>query len=127
MLELFVAFVVKHYFADGILQHGVPFKHQNKGKFGHIGGIWHSLDHAVLTFAILACVISPMMALWLSLFDFGCHYMIDWLKVNVCKWFDLSEIKKGTLRIKSEWYFQALMIDQLLHYLTYCMILYWIF
>jgi hypothetical protein len=123
MLALFTAFVVKHYFADGILQHGVPFKHQNKGKFGHIGGIWHSLDHAVLTGIILAFVVSPILATQLALLDFVCHYLIDWSKVNLCKKFDLCEVKKGTLRIKNDWYFFALMTDQLLHYLTYIWIL----
>lgn len=123
MLELLSWFVIKHFIADSILQHGCPYKHQNKGKLGHWGGIWHSLDHGILTLLILFPFTTSLMALSLAGLDFICHYFIDLSKVKICKRFNLSEMHKDHLRIKSEWYFQALLIDQMLHYFTYILIL----
>jgi Protein of unknown function (DUF3307) len=119
----FGALFLKHFVVDFLLQPAWMF--QNKHRFGHPGGLAHSLFHGVVTSVILywfyrhgmiGANTLPTMWVWLGVMEFPVHYMIDWLKMNLsiwCKWAPATHMQF--------WY--ALGADQLLHYLTYLAIL----
>lgn len=122
MIELFLAFLFKHFIIDFPLQR--PFQYLNKGTYGHLGGVVHALLHGVGTFLIISGYmfftltnLSPMLALIIVWIDMVVHYHIDWAKVNLCKKFNLTPTT-------SEVYWWLLGLDQLLHYLTYVGIIY---
>lgn len=83
----------------------------NKGTYGHLGGILHSGLHALATFPILLLVVNPAFAFWLSVAEFLLHYHIDWVKMNVNKEFQLTPAKVQ--------FWQLTGLDQYLHQLTY--------
>lgn len=113
-LTLITAFAVKHFICDFPLQR--KFQYENKGIYGHPGGLIHSGCHAVGTLFVLSIFAPLTLSGWtiasLMLFDAVTHYHIDWLKVNVCEFFGLKADN-------SEWFWHILGVDQLLHFLTY--------
>ena len=121
IIYLLLSLLVKHYIIDFPLQ--TPYQYLNKGKLGHFGGILHALLHGISTFCIL-CFFSFEKALFLSLVDAILHYFIDWLKVNLTKKYKWSYKENEKLIIVSNSYFIALGFDQLLHSLTYCLIVF---
>ena len=88
-----------------------------KGKYGHLGGILHAGLHAVLTCLVLLLfgVYDAHILLLAILFDFVCHYHIDFTKSKVMKKFDLHT--------QNYWYWFVHGLDQLLHLLTYYVII----
>ena len=111
ILLLLALFEIKHFIADFVIQRSRHFT--NKGCYGHWSGIEHSLQHGVLTWAVLFFFTSPVFALMLGLFDAVAHYHIDWFKTKYGP-------KDSTKNVYWVW-FGA---DQLLHQLTYITILY---
>lgn len=107
---LFIAFFIKHFICDFPLQRW-PYMYENKGKWGHFGGVLHSIIHAIGTELILL-IFSPGNALLGAMIDYVCHYIIDYTKINICQKYNLKPNN-------SEWYWHLLGLDQLLHYLTY--------
>ncbi len=99
---IFVTFIVKHFIADFPLQ--PPYQWQNKGKYGHPGGLLHAAIHGTFTYIILYYFNMP---LWLALLDLIVHYHIDWLKMQL-PW-----------KPDNKYFWWALGVDQMLHYLTY--------
>lgn len=112
ILLLFTLFVIKHFIADFLWQSETMVK--EKGTYGALGGIRHSLIHAIFTFAIVAYVVNLPMALLASVIDFVVHYHVDWAKMNISK--------NLTPAHKEFWIWLG--ADQLLHYLTYIGIIY---
>lgn len=92
---------------------------QNKGTFGHWGGIVHSGVHAFATYIILCFFIVPAAALALAVFEFVVHYATDWAKMNI------NRVKGWTATTHNE-FWQLTGFDQLVHQLTYVAILYMI-
>ena len=90
---------------------------QNKGTFGHWGGIAHSGIHAFATYIILCLFVFPAAALTLAIFEFVVHYATDWAKMNI------NRIKGWTATTHNE-FWQLTGFDQLVHQLTYVAILY---
>lgn len=114
MILLITLLLLKHFVFDFYYQ--PPFMWQNKGTFGHIGGIVHSGLHAVSTFLILLFFTNPMTALFASLLEFVLHYFIDYAKMNI------NRIKGWTATTHNE-FWQLTGLDQLLHQLTYVLII----
>ena len=112
---LFVLFFLKHFALDFLYQ--PPYQWKNKGSYGHLGGILHALQHAIGSFLTLLFFIDAKTSLLLALLEFVLHYHIDWAKMNINKKLNL---KCDT----SEGFWWLLGLDQLLHYLTYALMVF---
>lgn len=110
IITLLLIFVTKHFILDFGYQ--PPFQWQNKGTYGHIGGIAHSGQHAVFSFFALLFFTTFPVALGLALFEFIAHYHIDWAKMNINK-------KQGWACNTHNEFWVLTGLDQYLHYLTY--------
>jgi hypothetical protein len=118
MITLLVLLSIKHFLADFAYQ--PPYQWQNKGTWGHLGGIVHSGQHAALTFIILLFFINPAIAAALAICEFIVHYHIDWAKMNINKYFGW-----GATTHNQFWVLTG--FDQLLHTLTYLAIAAYVF
>lgn len=105
-----VAFVVKHFLADFPLQ--PPYQWMNKGKYGHPGGLLHAAIHGAGTWIIQMLFIGNPFAPFF-LVDAVIHYHVDWLKMQF-KWTP-----------DNRYFWWALGVDQMLHYLTYVLLIGW--
>lgn len=109
---IFALFQVKHFLIDFVFQ--PPFEWKNKGSYGHLEGINHSLKHAIATMVILLYWTPShsmsLLIIWLTYFDLITHYHIDWAKMNINSHFKLTPDK--------EKFWIMLGLDQLLHQLT---------
>jgi Protein of unknown function (DUF3307) len=110
-LARFVAFIVKHFFCDFPLQR--PYQFRNKGNYGHPGGILHAAIHGIGTLAVCALVAMP---LWLAALDTLIHYHVDWAKTQVND--------RLALKPNNDNFWNLLGFDQMLHYLTYALLIY---
>ncbi len=110
---LLLAFQIKHFVADYPLQNYQMVV--EKGHYGKKGGIYHSLIHAVMTFAVLVAfdyLVFPVeytVMFAIAAIEFFVHYHIDWGKMQMSKQFTPQE--KG--------FWNWIGFDQLLHHLTY--------
>jgi hypothetical protein len=110
-------FVVKHFIADFPLQY--PRHYTVKGTYGQWGGIEHALIHGAFTAVILSVFVPIDLVLQMAAIDVLVHYHIDWAKMNVNRHF-------GWGPLTHEEFWVALGVDQLLHYLTYIGIVYYL-
>lgn len=132
-VALLLGLFIKHFICDFPLQ-ATPWMYKNKGSFvwifvrrwwipvyPHPGGVVHAGLHAIGTSAVVAgCLMyygyaQPKilaLAQVAAFTDFLCHYVIDFSKINVGKYFNLK-------MDNSEWFWILLGFDQLLHALTY--------
>ena len=113
MLTLFLLFSVKHFVIDFICQ--TQYQWSNKGKYGHPGGILHAGLHGVGTAACLLAFAWEDI-LFLALLDALFHYHIDWAKMNL-------NTRMGWTATTSEYFWWLLGLDQLLHMMTYIVII----
>jgi hypothetical protein len=128
----FGLFFLKHFIMDFPLQRW-PWMFQNKGTWGHPGGIVHAGLHAIATFGVLiflttftmygsgvqhmaAIKMAWLIALLLSLTEGFVHYLIDFAKMNLNRVMGWHP--------NTEWFWHLLGLDQLLHYMTYLLVLY---
>lgn len=118
-LNILLLLNLKHFICDFPLQ-AFPFQYTNKGTYGHIGGVLHSVIHIVGSFLVLYFFVPLELAFVLSIFDGMVHYHIDWAKVNIGKHYNLKPTN-------SEMFWVLLGIDQLLHSLTYFAMVYTIY
>lgn len=117
VLFLTLLFSIKHFVVDYLLQK--KYQYSNKGTYGHPGGLLHAGLHGVGTFLVLmggSLVMLPVVIL-LSLMDSVLHYHIDWAKTNINK-------KMGWGPDTHEEFWWLMGLDQLLHSLTYVLIIY---
>jgi hypothetical protein len=114
---LFLLFI-KHFICDFPLQAN-PWLYRNKGTYMHPGGIAHAGIHALGTLLVLAPFIGSLSMLYAAL-DMLVHYHIDWAKMNISKRYDLQPNN-------SERFWILLGFDQLLHHITYFIIIYFAF
>jgi hypothetical protein len=123
MQEIFLMFIfiVKHFIVDFLLQ--TKYQYSNKGKYLHPGGLLHSFLHLLFTYDLLKTISLYVgmnynhSILILSLIDGISHYHIDYLKVKICNKYNLKPDN-------SETYWHLLGLDQMLHMLIYCYIVY---
>ncbi|MFZ4125801.1 MAG: DUF3307 domain-containing protein [Rickettsiales bacterium] len=80
-MTLLIFLLIKHFICDFMLQR--RYQYENKGKYGHPGGLLHAGIHVVGTGIVLAWFIDPILALKLALLDGVVHYHIDFAKSNV--------------------------------------------
>lgn len=121
VLVFLTLLLVKHFIIDFPLQY--PWQWQNKGTYGHPGGIFHSFLHAVGTFIV--CILTfganfetaARVGFLLGLLDAVIHYHIDWAKMNINK-----KMGWGPTTHPEFWTLTGL--DQLLHGLTYILLTY---
>lgn len=107
-------FVLKHFAADFVLQ--TPYMLQNKGTYGHLGGLYHAAVHVLFTGLILVYLNTPwLICLALLAFEFVVHYHMDWVKVRINR-------TKGYTPAQAE-FWSLTGFDQMIHYLTYVVIL----
>jgi hypothetical protein len=106
-LILLVLLFTKHFIIDFPLQ--TPYQYQNKGKYGHPGGLLHSGLHGATTFLILS-FFTPL-AIVFGIVDFLVHYHIDWAKVKLNNHFQLTS--------ENPQFWTLLGLDQYLHAMTY--------
>jgi len=114
VLSAIAVLMLKHAVADFYLQSA--YQYLNKGTYGHPGGILHSAIHVALT-PLVFFVIAPaslLLALIIAISEFLLHYHIDWLKEQV------TQRNGWTAQDRGFWY--ALGTDQLVHGLTYLVI-----
>lgn len=114
-LALFTLFMLKHFVVDFLLQGSYMYK--NKGTYLHPGGIYHAALHGYVSSLIICFYYTDNIALIMGIFEFLIHYHIDWAKVNINKKFNLKPNN-------SEKFWWLLGLDQLLHNLTYILMIY---
>lgn len=111
MLLLLTLLTIKHFILDFLYQ--PPYQWQNKGTYGHWGGVVHSGQHALGTYAILMFFVPDRnLAFMIAAVEFFIHYHVDWAKMNFNK-------RMGWGATTHNQFWVLLGIDQLLHYLTY--------
>ena len=112
---LLALFGIKHFIADFVLQY--DYMVREKGIYGAVGGLHHSFVHVCFTFLILIPFCSSVsLLIGLSLLDGILHYHIDWSK---------QQLNRGlTAADRKFWFYIGL--DQLLHYLTYIVIIFYV-
>lgn len=112
---LFFAFQLKHLLVDFFFQTDRQVK--TKGIYGNITGLTHSMEHAVLTFAI-CCGFSHdvLISGAAALIDLVLHYHIDWAKMRF-----------GDRDVTKPKFWQQLGLDQFAHQVTYIIIVLLIF
>lgn len=115
ILLILTALIVKHFLVDFPLQSAYQVQH--KGTYGHPGGLLHATLHGVGTYLVLVWI-TPI-ALIFAILDSVIHYHIDWIKMQFNRMMNLSP--------QDPMFWWALGADQLLHYLTYVVILFLIF
>lgn len=107
ILGLLVAFNLKHFFADFILQTDEMARGKFK-KFPHFVNplLKHCGVHALMTLLIL--LLTNPQLWWLALVDMGIHFLIDRSKVKLEKLSDNAHYKIGLFGL-----------DQMAHHSTY--------
>jgi Protein of unknown function (DUF3307) len=118
MFEALFLLFVKHFICDFPLQ-AHPWMYRNKGTYMHLGGIVHAGIHAIGTLLVLAPFIGSV-SLMYALIDMIVHYHIDWAKMNISHYYNLQPNN-------SERFWILLGFDQLLHHITYFVIIYFSF
>jgi len=109
-----VLFETKHFVCDFLLQ--TRFQKQNKGRYGHPGGLVHAGLHAIGSLpAILLLTLSPLPIAGIVLAEFVVHYHIDWLKMTV--------LRRRGLGYDDGLYWAVFGADQFLHQMMYVVIL----
>lgn len=106
--------MLKHTAADFFLQ--TPYQYCNKGIYGHPGGLLHAVIHVGLT-PLVYLVIAPAslaLAAAIALGEFVVHYHVDWAKEQIGR--------RNNLTPQTPRFWHALGVDQLLHGLTYLVI-----
>jgi hypothetical protein len=116
VILLLSLFGIKHFIFDFLLQK--PYQYQNKGTYGHPGGLLHSGLHALGTVLVLWIFADIFWCILMAVFDFAVHYHVDWAKVKINK-------KFGWTATTHEEFWWLLGLDQLMHWLTYCVIIGW--
>ena len=109
LLLLFLLFT-KHFLLDFVYQ--PPYQWQNKGTYGHWGGLVHSGQHVLATFFILLFFVNGWTALAVAAGEFIIHYHMDWFKMNYNK-------RKGWGPTTHNQFWVLTGFDQYVHSLTY--------
>ena len=124
IVVLLALLFVKHFVVDFPLQ--TPYQWQNKGTYGHVGGIIHSALHAIGTGLIVVFFIPDptvlgkfLCATTVALLDGVIHYHVDWAKMALNKKLGYTTSTNG--------FWNLLGADQLIHTLTYLVIVVIIF
>ncbi len=113
---LLAFFGIKHFVVDFLLQRA--YQYQNKGRYGHPGGLLHAGLHGLGTVAALWIFADLPWILIMATIDMIVHYHVDWAKTNI-------NSKFGWTPATHDEFWWLLGLDQLLHFLTYVAIIGW--
>jgi hypothetical protein len=118
---LLIGLFIKHFIVDFPLQK--PYHYLNKGTYLHAGGIEHAILHTLGTFIVLMVIFpwdiySHIAAVILAIIDGLIHYHIDWVKTKLNTKFNLTP--------DNPQFWTLLGFDQLLHALTYILLIFMI-
>lgn len=108
---------IKHWYADFSCQ--TYEQTINKGKYGNLIGISHSVEHiaysflALLIFHMFVMPVAASTIISIAIIEGIIHYHIDWVKV-----------KFGTKNMQSSLFWNQFGLDQLAHQLTYLAMVY---
>lgn len=116
VILLLAFFGIKHFVVDFPLQG--PYQWMNKGTYGHPGGLLHAALHGIGTVASLWLFADLPWIFLMMLFDVVVHYHIDWAKMKL-------NARYGWKANEHPQFWWLLGFDQLLHWLTYCIIIGW--
>ena len=109
-----VLFELKHFICDFVLQ--TAYQYRNKGTYGHPGGLLHAGLHMAGSLpAILVLNTATGLAAAILLAEFFVHYHLDWSKEQINK--------RYALDFANSVYWSVFGADQLMHQLTYAIIL----
>ena len=119
-LSLLTALIFKHFLADFPMQ--TQRMVDEKGKYGAWGGVEHSGIHGWLTMLVVMLFLRinvgyevihcALIGILVGMLDGFIHYNIDWAKMNLSKGLTVAD--------RNYWLYLGL--DQMLHYLTYILI-----
>lgn len=113
-LIVLLLLLLKHFLFDFPLQ--TQYQAQNKGTYGHPGGIIHAGLHAAGTGAVLAFFpVGVSLLLGILAVEFLVHYHADWVKARMVRRFAPD---RGT----ASWLIFGL--DQFVHHATYVAIVF---
>lgn len=115
VLILLILLQVKHFLFDFVFQNAYQLR--NKGTYGHPGGFLHSGLHGLGTAVILIIlhIRWPWVASIVAL-EILFHYHLDWSKEQLMKQLNPSGRAEGVL------FWRLIGLDQLLHQLSYLVI-----
>lgn len=114
-LLLLILLQVKHFLFDFVFQNLYQLK--NKGIYGHPGGFVHAGLHGLGTAVILLSLsFAWPLVLNIVVLEFLFHYHLDWSKEMLLKRLNPSGKAEGTL------FWRLIGLDQLLHQLSYLVI-----
>ena len=109
-----VLFELKHFICDFVLQ--TAYQYRNKGTYGHPGGLLHAGLHMAASLpAIIVLNAAAGLAAAILAAEFFVHYHVDWSKEQINK--------RCGLNTSDNAYWSVFGADQLLHQLTYVVIL----
>ena len=108
--------LLKHFICDFPLQMH-PYQYENKGTYGHPGGLLHSGIHIVGTLLVMGLFVPIPLALGLALLDGLIHYHVDWVKMNINRIYNWKPDN-------SEFFWLSLGVDQMLHGATYILLVF---
>ena len=109
-----VLFEAKHFLCDFVLQ--TRYQKSSKSNYGHPGGLIHAGIHVLGSVpAILVLTDSPLFIAAIVACEFVVHHHVDWLKAQINK--------RRALTHDDRLYWIVFGADQLLHQLSYIVIL----
>lgn len=119
IMEPLLWLLIKHSIIDlGLQPLSYPAGKGKSNYFGYLGHLGHYVPHGVGTVIVLLFFVDPHTALLGGLIDWFLHWNIDYAKTTIRN-------KKGwTNNDRQFWLLNAL--DQILHYLTYFLIIFWL-
>lgn len=110
ILLTLLAFQVKHLLCDYVIQ--TRYQVDNKGYYGHIGGLIHAGWHVLFSLPVLLLLTrQPTLIAVVLLGEFVLHYHTDWLKAQVTRTRNWNE--------SDPIYWVAFGTDQFIHQVTY--------
>lgn len=110
---ILILLFLKHWYVDFVIQ--TMQEVNEKGIYFKLHGIKHSFKQGIGTAIALAIMhVDPLLGALLAMLDFVLHYHIDWAKMKLNKYFNLTN--------NDPLYWNLLGLDQLLHCLTYLFI-----
>jgi len=110
VLLILLLLQIKHLIVDWCWQ--PAYEWQNKGTYGHWGGIRHALKNAIGTGLCFAFFVPlPLVAAIIAI-DFIAHYHIDFTKMNINR-------IKGWGPTTHDQFWMLIGLDQFLHQITY--------
>lgn len=118
-IVLLLLLQIKHWYIDFVNQ--TMDEVHSKGIYGDRLGLWHSAKHGIgtaLCIALLAGfdIDNLSFCLLIGFLDFAIHYHVDWAKINLNK--------KYNYTVETPQFWIWLGADQMVHQLTYLLILY---